>query len=168
MAQGQRHLAARLEVKIDESININIGENIAAINQEWLLPEKTGDVKNSAARLEQIRLMNEYDFLAPVGFIGKKLGELFRQMMRIDNELLHTGSNQMIQSKCDQTFTEDRQQRLWNNIGKRSEPGSQPCSKHESGANARDHGRLATYRVVLPDVKSAVRRRLVFPALVGS
>jgi len=71
MAQGQRHLAARLEVKIDESTNIDIGENIAAINQERLLPEKTGDVKNSAPRLEQIRLMNEYNFLAPVGFIGK-------------------------------------------------------------------------------------------------
>jgi len=47
MAQSQRHLAARLEVKIDESTNIDIGENIAAINQERLLPEKTGDVKNS-------------------------------------------------------------------------------------------------------------------------
>jgi|ERR1700730_9948799 len=108
MAQGQRHLAARLEVKIDESINIDIGENIAAINQERLLPEKTGDVKDSAPGLEQIRLMNEYDFFAPVGFIGKKFSKLFRQMMRIDNEPLYTGSNQMVQSKCDQTFSEDR------------------------------------------------------------
>jgi len=70
----QRHLAARLEVKIDESTNIDIGENIAAINQERLLPEKTGDVKNFRPPFEQIRLMNEYNFLAPVGFIGKKFG----------------------------------------------------------------------------------------------
>src|ERR1700745_3017079 len=100
MAQRQRHHAAGFEVEIGESAEIDIGENVSAVDQERLLSEKGSRVENSASGLEQIRLVNERDFFTPVGSGREKIGKWLRQMMCVDDELLHTGRNRMIQSKC--------------------------------------------------------------------
>ena len=70
-------------------------------------------VFDAAARLEQIRLVNERGGKAEILARGKEALEQFRMPVRVDDESVHSHAYQMIERKSDQRFLKDRDERFW-------------------------------------------------------
>jgi membrane protein YdbS with pleckstrin-like domain len=119
-------------VFVDQFLNVDIGQDVAAIHDEWMMAEKRLGVLNAAAGLEQIRLVHELDDMVSVNACGKKCVELSGQMMRVYDKSLDPGRDQMIQRESNERFLENRHERLWHVVRQWTKPRPKSRAKNES------------------------------------
>src|SRR5947199_8188103 len=75
----------------------DVGQNIAAVNDEWFFSKNAFDIFDAAAGFEQICLMSERNRMTVVGVSREKFMAQVRQPSRVDDQGLHSCSNQVIE-----------------------------------------------------------------------
>src|SRR6266702_3086805 len=72
---------------------------------------------DSAARFEQVRLVNERGGKASVVALSKETLEQFRMPVRVDDESVHSHAYQMIERESNERLLKDRDERLRQLVG---------------------------------------------------
>ena len=75
---------------VDQRLEIDVRQDIAAVGEERLAAELTFRVLDTAASFEQVRLVNERGGEAGIVARGKETLEQFRMPVRVDDELVHS------------------------------------------------------------------------------
>lgn len=78
-------------------------------------------VFDAAACFEQVRFVNEGSGKAGILAGGKETFEQFRVPVRVDDESVHSYGYQMIERKSNERLLKDRDQRLWQLVGQRTQ-----------------------------------------------
>src|SRR5437588_53299 len=76
----------------------DVGQNIAAVNDEGFFPENAFDIFDSAPGFEQVRFMSERNGMTVVTVPREKFMKQGQQPMRVDHTRMHACRNQMLQS----------------------------------------------------------------------
>src|SRR5437763_474623 len=114
----------------DERLQAFIGQDVGAVSDESVWAQQPLGIFNSAARLEQLRLMNQSDGVTSVFAAGKIISKLVSQSVGVDDKRCHPAGNQMIQAERDQWLLKDWYQRLGSGLGEWPQPGPEPCSQN--------------------------------------
>src|SRR5213596_2001286 len=85
----------------------DVGQNIAAINDEWFFPKNAFDIFDPAAGFEQVRLIDERNGMTVVTVPREKFMKQVRKPVRINDKRFHAHAYQMIERKSDQRFLKD-------------------------------------------------------------
>ena len=59
IAQCERHVVPATKMFVDQGLKVDVGQDVAAVSQEWPAAEIAFHILDSAARLKQIRLVNQ-------------------------------------------------------------------------------------------------------------
>src|SRR5882757_1400944 len=102
---------------VDQRLEFDVGQNIAAVGQKRFAAEMTFRVFDAAARFEQIRLVNERGRKAGVLAHGKETLEQFRMPVRVNDESVHSRAYQMIERESNERLLKDRDERLRQLLG---------------------------------------------------
>src|ERR1043166_2256142 len=121
MTQTECHVVSATEMFVNQRLKIDVRQNIAAVGQERFAAEMTFRVFDTAARFKQVRLVNQRDGKASVLARGKESLEQFRMPVRIDDESVHSHGYQMIECESNEGLLEDRDERLWQLLGQRTQ-----------------------------------------------
>jgi membrane protein YdbS with pleckstrin-like domain len=97
--------------------------------QEWL------GILDPASGLKQFRLVHQVNRAPTIVLLRKLMFEQMRQPMRIDDETLNAGGNQMIKRKGNEWLLKNRHQRFWQFISQRPQTRSQSGGKNKSLRN---------------------------------
>lgn len=138
LAQGKRHVIAGAEMFFEQRRQLDVREQIAAVRNEMLLAQQRFGILYPAAGPKNFRLVDQLHLMAAINAFGEKFPERFRPMMGVDNEGTNTGRDQVIQNKCDERLLENRDERLRQIFGERTQPRPKTRSKNE---RLRDHRR---------------------------
>src|SRR2546423_6012922 len=95
----------------------DVGQNIAAVNNEWFFPKNAFDVLDAAAGFEQVWLVHKRNRQARILVRGKKSLKQFRMPVRVDDEPVHSRADQMIKRKCDERLLKNRDEGLGDFVG---------------------------------------------------
>src|ERR1700757_948091 len=90
----------------------DVGQNIAAVNDEGFFSENAFDIFDSAASFQQIWLMSDRNGMATVSVLRKEFMKQVRQSMRVDDKGLHPCRNEMIERESDERLLKNRNKRL--------------------------------------------------------
>src|SRR5439155_5780325 len=77
VTQSERHVVSATEMFVDQRLEIDVGQNIAAVGQKRFAAEMIFRVFDAAARFEQVRLVNERGGKASVVALAKETLEQF-------------------------------------------------------------------------------------------
>src|SRR5437588_85094 len=128
---------------VDQRLQPDVGQNIAAISNERFAAKLLLDVLDSAARVEQHRLIHEGQLAPRVTIFRKRSGKHFREPMGVDENFFDPEVDQVVERERDQRLLKDWDERLWQFFGER------PKSRTEPGAEDEclfDHGHGAKTR----------------------
>src|SRR5205823_11409550 len=84
VTQSERHVVSATEMFVDQRLEIDVGQNIAAVGQKRFAAEMTFRVLDAPACFEQVRLVNEPSGKATVVAVRKDTLEQSRMPMRVD------------------------------------------------------------------------------------
>src|SRR5437870_12434217 len=90
----------------------DVGQNIAAVNDEGFFPENAFDIFDSAPGFEQVRFMSERNGMTVVTVPREKSMKQVRQPMRVDHKGLHAWRNQMIERTSDDWLSKNEDEGL--------------------------------------------------------
>ena len=90
----------------------DIGQNIAAVNDEGFFSENAFDIFDSTPGFEQVRFVSERNGMTVVTVPRENFMKQVRQPVRIDHKGLHAYRNQMIERKSDERFLKNRDEGL--------------------------------------------------------
>src|SRR5438132_9427627 len=121
-------IVAALEVLVDQRLQRYVSQKVATVSKERFLSQLDFDVFDSAASLKQHRFVHKCERNSGIGVLRKHLREKFRQAMGVDEELLNSDVDRVIESKSDERLLKDRHQRFWQIVRER------PKSYSKSGA----------------------------------
>ena len=101
---------------------------------EWIREKvkKVLDVFDPAAGFQRHGFMPENQGDIPVPSIGKNFAVTLCAMMRVDDDALDAGADQVVEGMGDHGPALNGQQRLGPGVGQRAEPCSKSCSEHKS------------------------------------
>ena len=117
---------------VDQRLQIDVSEDVAAVGDEGFHPEIGFDVLDAAARLEQNGLVHQLDGITfVVVLLREKALEKVRQLVRVDDERLHADVDQMIEGEADERLLENRNERLGQIIGERSQTRAESRTEDE-------------------------------------
>src|SRR4030095_3057673 len=102
---------------LDQRMQIDIRQNIAAVGQERFAAEMTFHVFDAATGFEQIRFVNERGWKARILARREEIFEQFRMPVRVDDESVHSHAYQMIERESNQRFLKNRDERLRQLLG---------------------------------------------------
>ena len=136
LAQGERPVVTGAEMLIDKRLEIDVGQDVAAVGNKQVADQQVLRVLDAAAGPEDFRLVDELDRTAAITSVRKKFQERFGPMMRVDDKRFHPGRDQVIEDECDERFLENRDERLGHIFRERSEPRPEPGAEDKS---VRDH-----------------------------
>ena len=136
LAQDQRHIVSRPGMFVEQRLEIDISQNVAAISNEQLLVEERLDVFDSTAGPENFRLVDELHGMAAVLAVREKFLKRRRPMMRVNDKRFHARRDEMIERERNQRFLENRYERLGQIFGERTQAHAEPGAKDEG---FRDH-----------------------------
>src|SRR5260370_34557759 len=97
---------------VDQRLEIDVGQNIAAVNDEWFFPKNAFDIFDPAARFEQVRFVNERGGKTSILACGKEILEQFWKPVRVDYESVYSHAYQMIERELNERLLKDRDERL--------------------------------------------------------
>jgi hypothetical protein len=117
MTQRERHVVSAPKVFVDQRLEFDVGQNIAAVGQEWFVTKMTFGVFDPAAGFEQIRLVNKHRGKAGVLARGKEGLKQIRMPVRVNDESVHSHPYQMIERESDERFLKNRNERLRKFVG---------------------------------------------------
>ena len=115
-----------------------VAEDVAIIDDEVFVRHEVGDVRDAPCGFEQLGFVAEGQRHIFVSAIGKCLGKLFRQMMRVDDELAHAVFQKMIEGMFDERLVEDRDERLRKLVGERSQSRAEAGAQNKCLVHPRD------------------------------
>src|SRR6266478_42196 len=104
---------------VDQRLQIDIREDVAAIIDERFRPEIGFDILDAPAGVEQNGLVHQLDGMAFVVVLWEKALKEVWQLMRVDDERLHAYVDQMIEGEADERLLENRNERLGQIVGQR-------------------------------------------------
>src|SRR5439155_12357508 len=87
--KAQRDIIAGAKMFGNERFQCDIGQNIAAVNDEGFFSKNVFDIFDSAAGFEQIWLMSERNGMTVVSVLPKKIMKQVRQSVRVDDKGLN-------------------------------------------------------------------------------
>src|SRR5215475_2746840 len=112
MTQRQRDVISTPEMLVDQRLQTNVGQNVAAIRDERPVSQFGFDVFDAAAGLEQDRLIDEVDRFPVVTVFRKCFGEFFRQSVGVYKNLVDAEVDQMIERESDERLLTNWDKRL--------------------------------------------------------
>ena len=107
---------------VDQRLEFDVGQNIAAVGQERFAAEMTFCVLDAAARFEQVRFVNECGGKASVLARGKETLEQLRKPVRINDKGFHSHAYQMIERESNEWLLKDRDEGLRQLLGQWTQP----------------------------------------------
>ena len=122
IAQSQRHIVAPREMFVDQRLQVDVGQNITAVDNERLATQRSFRVLDPATRLEEIGLVEQFHRRAGVCPVCEFALELLLQAMRVDDERLDPNAPQMIEREGDERLLKDRHERLRPKLRHRAQP----------------------------------------------
>jgi hypothetical protein len=117
VTQSERHVVATTEMFVNQRLELDVGQDIAAIRQKRFGAEMAFRVLDAAARFEEIRFVNESDGKPGILARGKEILEQLRMPVRVDNESVHSDAYQMIERESNERLLKDRDERLRHFLG---------------------------------------------------
>jgi hypothetical protein len=117
VTQSKRHVVATTEMFINQRLELEVGQDIAAIRQKRFGAEMTFRVLDTAARFEEVRFVNESDGKPRILARGKEIFEQSRMPVRVDKESVHSDAYQMVERESNERLLKDRDERLRNFLG---------------------------------------------------
>src|SRR5207302_6908959 len=120
-AQAERDIVAAPEMLADQRRKINIAENVSAVSDKRRIPKFALDVFDSAAGLQQQRLILKMQRHVSVAAVGKRPLVGLVAVVRVDDNFFRTVADEMIERKRDQRLLADGNQRLWFACGERAQ-----------------------------------------------
>src|SRR5206468_11967170 len=130
-AQCQCHIVSSTEMLVDQRLQRDIRQNVAAIGDERLAAQMGFHIFDAATGFEQLRLVHERDGVTVVASRAKKVLEQFWKPVRIDDESAHPDVDQMIERKRYQRLLKNGNERLGNVIRQRTQAQAQSGSQDE-------------------------------------
>ncbi len=123
---------------VDERLKREVCEDVTIINDEGLIRDEIGDVRDATRCLQQKGLVAEGDGCPAVSLIRKGEVIAFRQMVRVHDELTEPGGEKMIEGIRDERPVEDRNQGLRELVSEGSEAGAQSGTQNKSLVHGND------------------------------
>ena len=136
LAQDQRHIVSGPGMFVEQWLEIDVGQNVAAISNEQLIVEERLDVFDSTAGPKNFRLLDELHGMAAVLAVREKFLKRRRPMMRVNHKRFHARRDEMIERERNQRFLENRDERLGPIFGEGPQAHTEPGAKDKS---FRDH-----------------------------
>ncbi len=131
-AKREGDVVAGPKMFLEEGSEREIGQDVAAVDEEILRAEERFGVLDSAASFEQDRLVHERDRSLAIGGFAQRNLEFFGQVMGVDDERFHAQRDEMIEREGDERLAENRDERLGQVIGERTEPFAKTGAEDKS------------------------------------
>src|SRR5215468_5117235 len=112
MTQSERHVVAATEMFVNQRLQLDVGQDIAAICQKRFAAEMAFRVLDAAARFEEVRFVNESDGEPRILARGKEILESRRGEVRVDNEAILSDPDQMVERESNEWLLKNRDERL--------------------------------------------------------
>src|SRR5690349_1201800 len=97
---------------VNQRLQIDIGQNVAAVGQEMLAAEIAFCILDATASLQQFRFVNKRHRTAGIVALTKKVSEQFGIPVGVNNELVYSCANQLIECKSDKRLLKNRNEWL--------------------------------------------------------
>jgi hypothetical protein len=127
-AEDESDEVAVLAVVIEGGLEGEIGEDIAVIDDEGIVAEEVGDVGDAAGGFEEDGFEAEIDGGIAVDIVWEGVVVFFGVMVCIDDEILDTDLEEVVEGVADEGFLEDGNEGFGEGLGE----GTEACA--ETGA----------------------------------
>ncbi len=121
-AQGERYVVSRAEMFLDQRRQLDVRQQIAAIRNKMLEVQQRLGVLDPATSPQDFRLVNQLHRMPSIFSLSEKFPARFGTMMSVDNERTNAGRDQVIEHKRDERLLENRDKRLRQIFGERTQP----------------------------------------------
>ena len=117
---------------LDQGMQIDIGKNVAAINDERFCAERRFGVLDPAACFQEDRFIFKFDWLIAIARALESFRKTGGVKMSVHNKPRATGCDQMVEGESDQRFLKDRDERFRKFFRQREEALAQTSAENES------------------------------------
>ena len=122
---------ARPKVAFDGWAQRKVGQDVTVVGNERLVSHKRFHVFNAAARVEEDGFVTVFDRQFAVVRAGQQAAIGLRAVVGIDGKRRDAIGDQVIESKCDERFAVNGDERFRAAFGEGPQPGSQTGTEHE-------------------------------------
>jgi len=130
-AHGKRHVISRAEMFVEQRRQLDVREQIAAVRNEMLRAQQRFGILYPATRPQDFRLVDQLHRLPAIISLGEKFPERLGTMMGVDNERTNPGRDKVIEHKRDERLLKNRDERLRQIVGERTQPRPESGTKNE-------------------------------------
>ena len=92
VAKREGHIVSPAKMLFDQTLQVEVGKDVAAVNDERLFSNPWLGILHAAAGFQEIRLVNQLHTAPGIGFLCKEIVESPGEMVGIDDEGLHANA----------------------------------------------------------------------------